>query len=100
MTAGVTIVLVALVTLSPLAFRGLLSFPGINWATLSNVGQTYGAVSALLAALALSGVVVSIFFQVRESRYNRIQVARARQFDLARLAMDNPFYLEVFAPFG
>ena len=56
LTAGAMI----LVLLSPLAIYDLVAVHHTNWERLSYVGQTYGAVSALLDALALVGVVVSV----------------------------------------
>lgn len=88
---------IVLVILSPLAFRRIANVPGINWSLLSNVGQTYGAVSAILAALGLTGVALSIFLQVREARHNRLQAGRTRQYELIRLAMDDPLYMKVFS---
>lgn len=44
-----TIIGLALVTFSPLALRALAAATHwLNWQQLSNIGQTYGAVSALL----------------------------------------------------
>jgi len=96
--AGIASACLILVFLSPLALRAIASVPGMNWAKLSNVGQTYGAVSALLAALALVGVALSVLFQSRESRHARLDAARARQSELVRLAMDNPLYFETQMP--
>ncbi|MQA26846.1 MAG: hypothetical protein GEU94_15610 [Micromonosporaceae bacterium] len=52
-----------MVLLSPLALPLLGDDGGTDWSLLSNIGQTYGAVSALLAALALGGVVGSLVLQ-------------------------------------
>jgi hypothetical protein len=41
----------ALVLLSPLLLRQLGHIRGINWTQLSNIGQTYGAASAILSQL-------------------------------------------------
>jgi hypothetical protein len=54
MTAG----FIGLVVLSPFALTELAHFR-INWLQLSNIGQTYGAVSALLSSFALVGVAVA-----------------------------------------
>jgi hypothetical protein len=51
-----------LVVASPFALGSLSNFKS-NWALLSNIGQTYGAISALLAAIGLSGVAVTIALQ-------------------------------------
>jgi Family of unknown function (DUF6082) len=92
-----TIAVLALVILSPLALRAMVSIPGINWSELSNIGQTYGAVSALLAALALVGVAASVIVQNRELRHNRWEAGRTRHFDVMRIALDNPFFSQVFS---
>jgi hypothetical protein len=39
-----------------------------EWERLGNIGQTYGAASAMLSVLALIGVTVSLILQARESR--------------------------------
>lgn len=71
-----------------------------EWQRLSNIGQTYGAASALLSVLALLGVAVSLVMQARESRAAREQARRALHFELLRMAMDDPFYLAVWGPFA
>jgi hypothetical protein len=94
--SGVVAASVILVALSPLALHLVTSFGTPNWAELSNVGQTYGAVSALLSALALLGVAGSVFLQARETRYNRWAAGRAHHYELIRLALDDPLYRQVF----
>lgn len=86
----------ALVAISPAALRFYSTVHGYNWLLLSNIGQTYGAVSALLVVLGLSGVVVTVFLQIREARHGRMQAARARQHDLVRMAMEDPVYMQVW----
>ena len=78
----------ALVTASPLALRSLANLHQFDWPRLSNVGQTYGAISAMLVVIGLSGVAVTVFLQVRESRHTRVQAARTRHYDLMRMALD------------
>jgi hypothetical protein len=94
--AGVIVILV-LVVLSPIGLRTVSALPNLNWGRLSNVGQTYGAVSALFAALALVGVSISVLLQLREIRFNRLEAGRARHYELIRLAMENPSYLGIFS---
>ena len=90
------IAILALVTLSPLLLRETSIFPNLNWGELSNVGQTYGAVSALLSTLALVGVVVSVFLQRRETRFSRIEASRTRHHELMMLGMEHPSYFKIF----
>lgn len=83
------IAIVGLVILSPFALTELAGFR-INWLKLSNVGQTYGAVSALLSSLALVGVAVSLLYQSRDNQNAREQTTRNLQFELIRMAMGDP----------
>lgn len=80
--------LIAAVAISPFA---LDAFTGLDseWQRRSTVGQTYGAMSALLAALALGGVAVSVFLQRQESRASRAFAFRAIHIDLLKMAMDD-----------
>jgi hypothetical protein len=88
------LLILALVVISPLALRGLLSIYKVNWAQLADIGQTYGAVSAVLATLALIGVSASVLFQIRESRSNRIQASRTHQFEINKVRLDDTFYFQ------
>jgi hypothetical protein len=94
----VTIIAISfLVIISPLALQVIDSHSNVNWSELSNIGQTYGAVSALLAALALVGVAVSVLMQNRELRHDRWEAGRSRHFDIIRMALDDPLYRQVFS---
>jgi hypothetical protein len=97
---GVVLAALFVVALSPFVLRAVAFWPGMDWAKLSNIGQAYGAVSALVAALALTGVAASIFVQIREVRHNRWEAGRARHFELMRIAMDDSFYRQVFSVGG
>jgi hypothetical protein len=109
---GVVIVLLVLaiigalgsVALSPLLLERLGPVDTFEaqaeWQRLGNIGQTYGAASAMLSVLALLGVAVSLMMQARESRAAREQARRALHFELLRMAMDDPFYLAVWGPFA
>jgi hypothetical protein len=87
-----------LIVLSPFALRLLAHGRRDDWALLSDIGQTYGAISALLSAGALTGVAVSVFIQIKELRHNREQAARAIQFDLLKMALEDPVYLQCVGP--
>lgn len=67
---------IILILLSPLGLEKLSAIKGIDWIRLSDVGQTYGAASALVAGIALVGVVISIVLQMRSLAVSRIQMAR------------------------
>lgn len=86
------ILILALIVLSPAALEQASKVRGVNWGLLSNIGQTYGAVSALLSALALGGVVASLFYQARDVRSAAEQASRTFHFDLLKMEMNDPFY--------
>jgi hypothetical protein len=88
------------VIFSPLVIGRLSPADDAQWQRLSDVGQTYGAASAVLSVLALIGVVVSLMIQARETRVAREQARRALHFELLKMAMDDPFYLRVWGPFA
>lgn len=94
-------IILALVVISPFALQWLARIHGLNWTSLSNVGQTYGAVSALLTALALGGVVISLIYQARDVKAVRAQAERTFHNDLLKMEMENPIYMDIIAaPFG
>jgi len=64
-----------------------------NWSELSNIGQTYGAISALISSLALGGVIVSLLYQARDGRTAREQSIRTFQQQLIKMEMDDPAFM-------
>jgi hypothetical protein len=91
------VVVAVLVGVSPFALTWLANGEG-EWERLSQIGQTYGAASALLAALALGGIVFSLILQVREYRASREQALRMIHTDLLKMAMDDPLYRRSWGP--
>lgn len=85
-----------LVIVSPLALRQLGSIHGLNWVQLSNIGQTYGAASALLTGLALIGVAGSMVFQVRAIEVNRQESMRGQHAHLIEIALADPVYMRAW----
>ncbi|WP_306211661.1 DUF6082 family protein [Actinoplanes sp. RD1] len=61
-----------------------------NWGTLSNVGQAYGGVSAILTALALIGVAASLLVQRQQAHIARTQAIRAFQLQMLTLCLEKP----------
>jgi len=96
LASAVTLTTLGLVILSPLALRAFASNSNVNWKALSDVGQTYGAISALLATLALVGVSLSVILQARQTRYARWETSRSRHGELVRFALEHPHYQQVF----
>jgi hypothetical protein len=79
-----------LVFSSPFYLQWLAKFKKADWTEIGNIGQAYGAASAVLSALALLGVAVSVILQVREHLANRSQIVRSQHFRLLELAIEKP----------
>lgn len=88
----VVVAVLTLVVVSPLGLRQLASLHGVHWSQLSNIGQTYGAASALLTGLALIGVAGSMVYQVRAIRVSRQQASREQHAHLVEMALTDPVY--------
>jgi hypothetical protein len=83
----------------------ILAFPfylpgaaGRDWQTLSNVGQAYGVISAVLSGLALCGVVASVTLQWRQAVWARTTSARERHFELMKLMLEDPDLSHLLRP--
>lgn len=57
---------------------------------MSDIGETYGAASAVLSAFALVAIGVSLFLQAREMRFSRLEAERTHHFELMQLMIENP----------
>src|SRR2546430_9173902 len=96
--AAAVVIALAAVALSPFLLGALDRF-GVDWTRLSEIGQTYGAVSAVLSALALGAVAISVAIQARQARADQIQAVRGFHLDLVRLQLDDlPTYLPCWGP--
>jgi hypothetical protein len=94
-------ILLVLVVISPIALQQLAHVHGVDWTRLSSIGQTYGAVSAFLTALALGGVVISLLYQARDVKAAREQASRTFHNELLKMEMESPFYMDVLGiPWG
>lgn len=82
-----------LVLLSPFILIWVGAIRAEDWNRLSAIGQTYGAASAVLSALALGGVAVSLLVQSRDGRAQ--QAASVREFhrELLELTFSEPHRL-------
>ncbi|MET9726184.1 DUF6082 family protein [Streptomyces zaomyceticus] len=69
-----------------------------DWGRLSDISQTYGAVSVVLSAAALAGVALSLLYQVRQSRTSNEQAVRDSQLQLVMLALSDPDLLQAWSP--
>lgn len=82
-----------LILISPMGLRLISTAKGINWARLSSIGQTYGAISAVISGVALVGIAVSLFLQARELDLTREQMFRNYHLDLVRFSIENPQFI-------
>src|SRR5690242_93952 len=89
----------AAIALSPLALLAFKRTNGVDWTRLSEIGQTYGAASAVVSALALGGVALSLFLQTRQSRAEQVQAIRGIHTELVRMELEDlPLYLPCWGP--
>ncbi|WP_117211904.1 DUF6082 family protein [Allorhizocola rhizosphaerae] len=97
MAAAWTGVLAALVItlLAPILIAVL--HPSVTWIDLSNVGQAYGGVAAVISALALGGIAISIFLQWRQLRLAQTIALRERTFELLKFALEHPDLLPMLS---
>ncbi len=94
LAAVACLAIIGLVVFSPLALTAMGHLDA-NWSELSNVGQTYGAISALISSLALGGVIVSLLYQARDGRTAREQSMRTLQHQLLKMQMEDPALMNV-----
>ncbi|MEV4006968.1 DUF6082 family protein [Actinomadura sp. NPDC049753] len=92
-----TLVVIALIAASPWGLRAF-GGPPARWERLSFIGQTYGAASALLAALALIGIAATLIFQAYDTRIAREEARRIAIAELLKMAMDDPALDEAWGP--
>ncbi|MCD0449932.1 DUF6082 family protein [Actinocorallia sp. API 0066] len=83
---------------SPLGFGVVGERVGADWKGLSDIGQAYGGVAALLTAVTLPVLAVSLVVQAREVRVAREQALRATHNELTALGMGDPDLLGVMRP--
>jgi Family of unknown function (DUF6082) len=94
------LIAVILVIFSPFAITRLQGLSK-DWVELSNIGSTYGGISALISSLALGAVVVSLLYQARAGQTAREQSIRSLQQQLIRMEMEDPALMTAMgAPWG
>jgi hypothetical protein len=89
---GSLLLLVAMVIFSPALMVLAAGYP-LPWQQLGDVGQAYGAVSAIVSALALLGIAVSLVIQQRQNRMMEEQAVRQRHSELVRLTIEDQRFL-------
>lgn len=63
---------------------------------LSDAGQAFGTVSAILSAIALMGIAASLYFQMQQTRAAQIAAARGMRVQLLQFAIESPQFLRVW----
>jgi hypothetical protein len=72
----------------------------LDWQELSDIGETYAVAAAILSALTLAAVALSLGLQARQNRQGRIQALREGHVELMKLALDDPSYFQCWGPFN
>ncbi|CAM5715881.1 hypothetical protein SALBM135S_09758 [Streptomyces alboniger] len=94
---SVILISLAIITATPLLLSNLAP-SGMNWDRLSNISQTYGALSVFFSAAALIGVVLSIAHQARQIRIQNEESHRSAHRELTLLTLDDPAFLVCWEP--
>src|SRR3569833_959988 len=91
------------------AFSLVLYFPSLteevlprhsDWSQLSDIGQAYGGSSAVLSAVALCGISLSLFLQYRQHRAEVLYSLNQRHFDLVRYTLEHPLFAQSWGEDG
>jgi hypothetical protein len=91
----VTTVLLSLLVLSPLGLAMFAHQIRADWTTIGNIGEAYGAASAIISGVAVVGVALSLYMQAHQNQLQQFQCVRAQQLELMKLLMDDPALLAV-----
>ncbi|WP_148308152.1 DUF6082 family protein [Actinoplanes friuliensis] len=85
----ISIGFLAVIVASPWLTRSLVGRPG-DWRELSEVGQAYGGISAILSGLAFCGIACSLILQWHQTRLSQSMTARERHFELVKMGLEDP----------
>lgn len=91
--AGIFVVVLLLSPLSLLAVGVMLDLP---WRDLTDIGQSYTGVAAVLAGIALLLTARTVQVQARQTTLLQQQSVRQMQIELFKFPMADPIYLQVF----
>jgi hypothetical protein len=84
--------IVFLVVVSPVILEHFGKLLPLDVEYVSKIGGSYGAISAILSAIALCFLAVSSYLQVRQTQISQLHAIRTMQFELLRISLDNPQY--------
>jgi hypothetical protein len=88
-TAAAALLLVFLMSL-PVLLTVQSSAWGIRPDAVDALSKWYGAVAAILSALALLGVAASVYYQASQTKVNQVLALRTMQKELMQIAMADP----------
>lgn len=71
-----------------------------DWTLLSNVGQSFTGISAILSALALGAIAYTSNLQARQVRTGQVQAVRSAHIDLMQLAISDESLARTFGYAG
>ncbi|MCX4588684.1 DUF6082 family protein [Streptomyces sp. NBC_01549] len=91
------IAVVALILATPFALD-FLAPKDLDWGLLSNISQTYGAVSVFVSAAALIGVALSLVYQARQTHIQNEEAHRSAHRELVLLTLSDPAYQVCWEP--
>lgn len=94
---GLSVAVLAIIVATPFILSALAP-KDQDWGRLSDISQTYGALSVIVSAAALVGVVLSIAYQARQTRIQNEESHRSAHRDLLLLVLSNPTYLVCLEP--
>ncbi|WP_406179163.1 DUF6082 family protein [Streptomyces sp. NBC_01006] len=94
---GALIVFVSCVAVTPFVLN-LVAPQTLDWGRLSDISQSYGAVSLVISAAALLGVVTSIAFQAKQARIEGEQTFRAGHRELTMVTLGDSALLRCWEP--
>ena len=75
---------------SPLFLWLVSRWKGVDWSQLANIGEAYGAASAVFSALAVAGVAASLLYRNQQLRLTRLHHVRSVQRELFMRVVDEP----------
>lgn len=87
----------ALIAGAPFLLQKIAS-PETDWARLSAISQTYGAVSVLFSAAAFFGVVMSLLYQSRQTRLMHQEIRSSMHRDLILYALGDEALMQCWEP--
>ncbi|MER7171411.1 DUF6082 family protein [Streptomyces mesophilus] len=95
--AGATAAVLAVIVTTPFLLDAVAP-DGLDWGRLSDVSQTYGAVSVFLSAAALLGVIASLAYQARQTRIAHEETQRSTHRELILQSINDPDLMPCWEP--